>query len=250
MRKLMIVAAGVLALCVGGLAVAKGLKTKTATEVQATFNATTASDVATTTCTTTDGKMIAVSHGRYTGMATGAADLTGPITLDVHSVVNTTDGYGLANGRLKIDVASGKDAVAQYTAVYDHGGVVGFASGHAGDPHVGLFANLSAGFTTAGGFTGGRLGGGTAGGSAVEVGPGSCAPAKPVKETSEARGTVSAVSPGSGGSPGSITVGGLTCSVPPALSAKVATLAVNDRAEIKCQLVNGVNTLVKVTKRK
>ena len=43
-----------------------------------------------------------------------------------------------------------------------------------------------------------------------------------------------------------ITVGGLTCTVPSALSSKVTALKVNDRAEIKCSLVGGVNTLTRV----
>jgi hypothetical protein len=60
---------------------------------------------------------------------------------------------------------------------------------------------------------------------------------------SEARGTVTA-----NGS-GTITVAGLTCTVPASLQAKVATIAVNSRAEIHCQLVNGVNTLTRVEKR-
>jgi hypothetical protein len=42
-----------------------------------------------------------------------------------------------------------------------------------------VLANLSADFSSAGGFTNGKLGGGTAGGSAVELGPGKCAPDKP-----------------------------------------------------------------------
>ena len=42
------------------------------------------------------------------------------------------------------------------------------------------------------------------------------------------------------------SVGGLTCAVPSDLAAKVATVKVNDRAEIKCSLISSVNTLTKI----
>jgi hypothetical protein len=241
MRKLSVLAVGVLALSVSGLAVGMGLHgSKTAKLVAGTFTATTASQTFTRTCTTQDGKTIVVAHGKYTGTATGDPDLTGPITVFANSAVNTTDGVGVVSGRLKIDVASGRDTVAHYDAVYDHGNIAGLARGHAHGPFVDLLANLSAGFSTAGGFTSGKLGGGTAGGSAVELGPTRCVPNRPPTEKSAARGTVSAVSSMS------ITVAGLTCAVPPALAAKVATFKVGDRAEIHCALMNGTNTLVRV----
>jgi hypothetical protein len=132
--------------------------------------------------------LIVASHGRYTGLSAGDPELTGPITLDVHSVINTTDNVGAVTGKLKITGASGKTA-AQYDAVYDGGNLAGLAGGHAGDPGAKLLANLSAGFTTAGGFTSGKLGGGTAGGSAVELGPGKCSPEKKEHPASPANDT-------------------------------------------------------------
>ena len=183
MRKFLIVAVGVLALATTGLAVAKGLKAgKSMKAVAGTFAATPTADVKTKTCTTSDSKTIVASHGKYTGVATGAtagdADLTGPVTLDVHSVVNTTDDVGVVEGKLKIDVASGKDTALHFDAVYDHGKLAGLARGHAHDPGMQVLANLSADFSATG-FANGKLGGGTAGGSAVELGPGKCAPDKP-----------------------------------------------------------------------
>jgi hypothetical protein len=178
MRKLLIVAVSVLALATAGLAVAKGLKgTKSMKVVAGTFAATTASHVDTKTCTTSDGKTIVASHGKYTGAATGDPDLTGNITLDVHSVLNTTDNVGVVEGKLKIDVVSGKDTKAHFEAVYDQGTLAGLARGQAHDPGMQVLANLSAGFSSAGGFTDGKLGG-SAGGSAVEFGPGKCEPSK------------------------------------------------------------------------
>jgi hypothetical protein len=160
-------------------------------------------------------------------------------TSPTRSTINTTDNVGVVEGRLKI-AAPGRDTAAQFSAVYDHGTIAGLASGHAAADHTSLLANISASYSPTGGLTGGKIGGGTAGGAAVEVTAAHCASTKTVTERSEARGTVSAVSATS------ITVGGLTCAVPSALSSKVTALKVNDHAEIKCSLVSGVNTLTRV----
>jgi hypothetical protein len=236
----------VFSLAATGLAVGHGGGNDgtSAVAVAGTFGATTVSSTETKTCTSSAGKAIATTHATYRGTAAGAADLAGPITLDVRSAINTTDGVGLVEGKLRIDVASGRDTSARFTAVYDHGKLAGLATGKAHDPGMALVANLSAGFSAAGGFTDGKLGA-SAGGGAVEVASVRCERAqKPRPEKSEARGTVSAVSTTS------ITVGGLTCAVPAALAAKTAALKIGDRAEIRCQLVNGQNTLVKVSKRR
>ena len=229
------------ALTATGLAVARNLDSNpNVRAVAGTFTATTASRVDTKTCTTTDAKTLVTATGTYTGAGLGDPDLTGNATLRVHSTINTTDNVGVVSGTLRIDVASGRDTQAQFTAVYSGGSLAGLAVGHAHDPAAKLVANLSAGFTTSGGFTSGKIGGGTSGGAAVELGPGRCQSVKTVKQKSEARGTVSAVSPTS------ITVAGLTCAVPANLQARVAKLAVNDRAEIHCSLINNVNTLTAV----
>ena len=173
MRRLIFAAAAVAALVAASVAVANGIGgAKTARSVAGTFSATSA-NVSTRTCTTTDGKSLAITDARYTGTATGDADLTGPITLRARSVINTTDSVGVVDGWLKIDVASGRDTTAGYTAVYDHGNIAGVAAGRAHDPAARLVANLSAGFSAAGGFTGGKLGGGTAGGWSGRDRPGS-----------------------------------------------------------------------------
>jgi len=209
--------------------------------VAGTFSATTVTGSQMRSCTTVDGKTIVSTKATYTGIASGDPDLSGPIRLDVRSTINTTDGLGVLSGKVRIGVAGG-DTVAHLDAVYDHGAVAGLASGHTGTPHVALLGNVSvASFTATGGFVTGKIGGGTAGGSAVELGPGKCAP-KPSRETSRAHGTVSALSITS------ITVGGLTCMIPANLAAKVNpnTVKIGDRAEIECALANGVNTLVKI----
>jgi hypothetical protein len=241
MRKLVLVAASVAALAVAGLAAARSSDNgKSITAVSGTFAATTVGSSQTRTCTTADGKSIASTKATYTGTASGSADLTGPITLETHSVVNTTDGVGEVDGKLKIAAASG-DTVAHFATVYDHGNVAGLANGHT-DSHAELVGNLSAGFGTTTGFSGGKLGGSTSGGSAVELSAGRCAPSKSTEEKSEATGTVSAVSATS------ITVAGLTCSVPASLAATLQNLnlKVGDRAAIHCTLSAGVTSLTKV----
>jgi hypothetical protein len=241
MRKLILMAAGLLMLSITGLAIANGgfNDAKSVKAVAGTFTATTVGNSQTRSCTTADGKAITSTNATYTGTASGDPDLTGPITLQLRSTINTTDGVGVVNGRLRIAV-SGGDTVGQLDAVYDHGTIAGLASGHAHTPHVSLLGNLSAGFSSTGGLTAGKIGGSTAGGSAVELGAARCATSKTINERSEAHGIVSAVSSTS------ISVGGLTCTVPASLAAKVSTVKVGDRAEIKCSLVSSVNTLTKI----
>ena len=241
-RALVLTSTALVALVATGFAVGHGLdgNTKSARGVAGAFTATNATKVQTRTCTTTDGKTLVSTNGLYTGTATGDADLTGNATVRASSLINTTDNIGVVSGTLKIDVASGRDTQAQFNAVYSGGAIAGLATGHAHDPAAKLVANLSAGFTGSGGFTSGKIGGGTTGGAAVELGPGRCQSTKPVNERSEAKGIISAVSSSS------ITVAGLTCAVPANLQAKVAGLAVNGRAEIKCSLINAVNTLTRV----
>jgi hypothetical protein len=235
-RTLTLAALVVAALAAASIAVARGLNdTKNARALSGTFTATTASHVNTKTCTTSDNKALVVTDGMYSGTASGDPDLTGNVTLHAHSVINTTDGVGLVTGALKIDVP-GRDTQAQFDAVYNGGTVVGLAEGHAHDPAARLVANLSAGFSSSGGFSNGKLGG-SSGGSAVELAPGTCRPMRTIKEHSAARGTVSA-NTGS-----SITVAGLMCSVPTALQPRVGGFPTGSRAEIRCTLAGGLNTL-------
>jgi len=244
MRKLTFVTVVVLALVATSIAVAHGIEgAKTAKAVAATFTATGAS-TSTRTCTTADGKSISITDGKYTGVAAGDADLAGNITLRARSVINTTDNVGTVDGSFRIDVASGRDTYAGYSAVYSGGTIAGLAVGRAHAPSARLIANLSAGFAAATGFTSGKLGGGTTGGMAVEVSGASCKSSATKPEKSEARGTVTAVSSSS------ITVAGLTCAVPADKAKDVAKLAVNDRAEIHCSLSSGVNTLTRVEKKR
>lgn len=238
MRRLTFVAAGLAALLASSIAVAHGIEgAKSAKAVSSGFSAA-AAKTSSKTCTTTDGKTITITNGWYSGTATGDPDLTGAITLTARSVVNS-DGVGVVNGQLRIDVSGNRNTFANYSAVYDHGNIAGLAVGHSRSAGAQLIANLSAGFAATTGFTGGKIGGGTSGGSAVEVGPGKCAPQQtPPPEKSAARGTVSALDSGS------ITVAGLTCAIPSSDSADVnSKFKVGDFVEIHCSLQNGTNTL-------
>ena len=242
-RTLIGAVAAVAVLATASIALADGFDGgKAVTAVSGGFNATTASRVTQRSCTTSTGKTIVVTDGVYSGTGTGDTDFTGNATLHARSTINTTDGVGVVSGTLKIDVASGRDTVAQLTGVVAGTNFAGLAVGHAHDPAARLVANVSGGFTATGGFANAKIGG-TAGGSAVELTPVGCKSTRTLPNKSEARGTVTA-----NGS-GTITVAGLTCTVPASLQAKVATIAVNSRAEIHCQLVNGVNTLTRVEKR-
>jgi hypothetical protein len=244
MRKLTFVVAALIALTATSYAVAHGIEgAKNAKAVAGTFAATGGSTTS-RTCTTADNKTIVVTDAKYTGAATGDADLTGPITLRARSVVNTTDGVGTVTGSLKID-AAGKNTQAAYSAVYDHGNIAGLAAGRAHESNTALVANISAGFDPATGFTNGKIGGGTAGGAAVEVGRGGCKPSRPTVAKSSAHGPILALSATS------ITVAGLTCTIPSDKSADIlAKYKPNDTVQIGCAFANGANTLTSISSKK
>jgi hypothetical protein len=243
MRKLILALTGLAALVAASVAVAHGIQgAKTAKAVAATFSAP-AGTVTTRTCTTTDGKSISVTDGKYTGTSTGDADLAGAITLRVRSVINTTDKVGTVNGAFRIDV-SGRDTTGAFSAVYDNGAIAGLATGRAHSPGAKIVGNLSATFDPATGFgVGSKIGGGTSGGSAVELGTGSCRPAKTHPEHSAARGIATLT-------PTSITVAGLQCILPADKAADInAKFKTGDTVEIRCEFANNQNTLTRIEKR-
>jgi hypothetical protein len=242
MRKLTLVLVVVAALVAASVAVAHGIQgAKSLTAVSASFSAATSS-ASTRTCTTTDGKTIAITDAKYTGAANGSADLTGAITLRARSVVNTTDAVGTVHGTFRVDVAQGRDTTGAFSAVYDHGSLAGLATGRARSPGARLLANLSATFTPGSSFANGQIGH-TSGGGAVEIATGSCKPQPAHPERSEARGSISSLS----GS--SITVAGLTCAIPSNTSAAITSrFKQGDRVEIRCAYSGGQNTLARIAK--
>lgn len=244
MRKLTLGVVAVAALAAASVAVAHGIQgAKSVSAVSATFSAST-SNATTRACTTTDNKTLSIVDAKYTGNANGSADLTGPITLRARSVVNTTDGVGTVRGTYRIDVAHGRDTTGAFSTVYDHGSIAGLATGRAHVPGAQLLANVSATFTPGSSFADGLIGH-TSGGGAVELATGRCKPQPSHPEHSEARGAISSLS----GS--SITVAGLTCTIPQAKSAAVTSrFKQGDRVEIHCTYSGGRNALTRIGKHR
>jgi hypothetical protein len=245
MRKLALITTAAVALVVAGMAIAHGVNSKSVQAVSATFTAATASNVRTTTCTGANGHVYATTKASYTGATAGATDpgLSGAISFDTRSLIDTTTGDGTLSGKLRI-AAAGDNTDAHFDAVVHGGSIVGLAEGHAGSPHGDLLANISATYSAAGGFTGGMIGGGTAAGFAVELNsPGGCKPVPaPKPDRVEVHGAVTAVSATS------ITAAGVTCQIPTDLQAKVAglELAAGDRVELRCTSAGGTTTLTRI----
>jgi hypothetical protein len=246
MRKLVLITAAVVALGCTGLAIAHGLDGKSVVKVGASFTAAPSGTVQTSTCTGTDGSYTR-SKGTYTGTisgATGDNNLNGPVTIDAESWINTTTNLGTVAGKIRFGTPpppphdeKGPGDI-HFEAVYSGAGgnIAGIAEGHLGASHADLLANISGTFSTASGFS--LHIGGTSGGDAVEVVDGGCKPtpppAPPKPDKTHAEGTVTALTTTS---PGSITVAGVTCSIPSNLLTEVAglNLVVNStRVEIDC----------------
>jgi len=244
MRRFVLAAVAVLALAGAGLAVADNFESKATKAVTATFTATTATNLRTSTCTNDDGTF-ADTKGTYTGTASGSdPSLTGQVRVDVRSLINTTKNLGTLFGKIRIDTASSRDTVAKFDAVYAGGSIVGLARGSMQSPYSRLLATLSAAYSPAGGFTTGSIGSSSAG-AAVALTPGNCRPSRAFTEKVEVEGTVTALSATQ------IMAAGVTCNIPIDLQASVASrVTVGARIEMKCTLNAGVYTLTKVTVKK
>ena len=133
----------------------------------ATFTATTAGKVTTRTCTTADGKTLAVTMGTYRGAATGAADLAGAMTLrfarDRHDRWRRLRERG-AEDRRGRDDEHGGGAACHGRPRQPRGPRCGSRVRSAAPSCLEPVRRL----TATGGFTDGKIGG-TAGGAAVEL---------------------------------------------------------------------------------
>jgi hypothetical protein len=215
--------------------------------VNGTFMATTVTNLRTSSCTGSDGTYTK-SRATYSGQATSSEpSLNGTATIDASSLVNSTTGAGTVSGQLQIDSSTGGHTTAAFEGVLTNGTVVGLAEGrsHPGGGETTLLANLSAGFSATGGFQNGKLGGGAGPGDAVLVTPGGCQapkpPAPPKPDHVKAHGAITAAPSGS------ISVAGVTCTVPANLQAAVAGLATGTVVTIECDVANGVSTLTHVS---
>jgi hypothetical protein len=179
-RKAWLVAAAVAAFAVAGVAAA-GDGPSSTSAVSASFVATTVNAKHIDTCTGADGAYV-ITHATYTGTSSGSANanLNGAIEIDLKSVYNTTTNLGWASGNVRFNPGTpGDKAHGKLTAVDVNGQLQGFLAGSAG-PGTQLLGNVSAAFSSTGGFTTGSLGSGAATDTAI-VTTGSCKPVKPVK---------------------------------------------------------------------
>lgn len=245
MRRLAVAACAAGSLAAAGAAVADSIGTRAVKPVTATFSATTVLSSKTRSCATPAGQITA-STLDLSGTATSAeAALNGPLRLRVAAVVDSAAKAGVVEGALRIDAPGERDTIARLDAVYRDGHVHGLLRGSAQRPLQRLVADVSAdlALSPAPAVTNGKIGATDGGGGAVLVQPGRC-PTASAEERVEATGQVTAVSSTS------ITVAGITCSVPAELAARVARLAVGDRARITCRRQGSELVLVKVDRKK
>lgn len=241
MRRLILITAAGLALLGAGIAVAHEGGSKSVKQVAATFTATSGSNVQTSTCTGSDNVTYTTTRGRWSGTAAttapaGDTSLTGNATVDAEVIVNSA-GDGFVSGKVRIDGSN--HTSAWFEGVISGGShIAGLAEGRGSAGWSRLVANLSADWTSAGGFTNGKLGGGAAGGNAVVLTSGGCKPPRP--ETIELHGNVTIGS-------GVVTVAGVNCTVPANLATTVANnFHTGDRVEVKCANASGTNTLLRI----
>lgn len=246
MRRIFGIAAAALLVVGVGVAVAHS-NNKSIGAVSAAFTAKTVSELRTSTCTSPDGDTYVKTRATYTGATTGGDwGMNTPVKIDASSLINTTDKVGVVEGKLRIEAADGKKVSARFTTVYSNGIVAGLTEGHA-SPDARLLGNFSATFdnSSTGGFDSGEVGGQTLPGDAVLITRGGCRPdeQKSKPERIEARGKITEI----GSGPSSISVAGVTCTVPTDLQSTVGKLAVGDFVSIKCDVENGATTLTKVS---
>jgi hypothetical protein len=162
--------AGFIAVACTGVAVAIAAgHPATIKSVDATFTATTIKNRTVQTCTGDNGDSYEVTHATYTGESSSdESRLDGPIEIRVKSIYNTTKDLGSLEGNVKVKKPEhGDKAHGKLSAVNTDGTLEGFLKGGVHDPGGKLFANASAGFTSAGGFTDGKLGTGSATNTAI-----------------------------------------------------------------------------------
>ena len=136
-----------------GVAIAAG-NLATTKSVDAMFNATTVKQRHVKTCTGADGDTYEITHATYTGSSdSDDSRLDGPIEIRVKSVYNTKKDLGHLTGNFRGDKARGN-----LSAVNKDGTLEGFLKGGVRDSAGKLFANISADYSSSGGFSDGKLG--------------------------------------------------------------------------------------------
>jgi hypothetical protein len=159
-RTILSILAGLLALAIAGMAMARehgGAQTDAA---QATFSATDVKRLKTRTCEGADGAY-KITHAVVLGEVVSASDpvLNGKLKLHLKSVYNDTEDLGWVVGRAHVrHETTGTRVRAGFAAVNVGGEIEGMLSGGAGRPHSKLLANFSANLADTGAFTGGTIG--------------------------------------------------------------------------------------------
>jgi hypothetical protein len=221
--------------------------------VSATFGATRdRGDVR--TCTGADGTYETV-RGRYTGEADSTVTgLDGPLTLGVTAVYNTTEKVGWLSATVKIrrTGSDDRDFVGKLTGTLTGGSgdarvLDGFLTGRIGGRYADVVGNVTASFTPAGGFTGGKLGEGGAdtalmiGKACVKQGSSSVQLVVKGKLASLSATSIS-VEPTDGSA-------AQTCAIKAGVSPSTSKVEVGDTVEIRCGLVGGEMTLLKLNRK-
>lgn len=154
--------------------------------VSATFFANTLTSSHSQTCTGAGGDVIAITQATFTGTASSSdTRLTGPITVDVTSVYDSTKNIGSLNADLRISPTSTPPAPpapghvhAHLTAVNVNGTVQGSVSGDLG-AGAHLLGSFTGAFSPTGGFgsssSPAAIGAGSGTNTAI-VTSGNCAP--------------------------------------------------------------------------
>lgn len=160
-RTIWFILAGLVALGLGGVAVAGGGGAET-DDATATFSADEVKRFKSRTCTGADGEY-RIIHAVLSGKVESTTDplLAGELKLKLKSVYNMTEGLGWVAGKAHIrNDAADPDtrARASFKAVNKGGNLEGMFVGGAGAPHWKLLATFSAKLAEDGKVTEGKLG--------------------------------------------------------------------------------------------
>lgn len=154
-----LVAAGVAAAHDGG---APGVQA-----AAATFDATTVSDVSSSSCTATNGDTLVQTEASYAGTSTSAdTQLGGPLVIHAESLVDTTTGAGVVKGRFEIG-PDGSANDGSFEAAIAGTNTAGLAEMELQSPDGKFTGSFSSTFDPQAGFSGGSLGAGTSSGAGV-----------------------------------------------------------------------------------
>lgn len=154
-----LVAAGVAAAHDGG---APGVQA-----AAATFDATTVSDVSSSSCTAANGDTLVQTEATYAGTSTSTdPQLGGPLVIHAESLVDTTTGAGVVRGRFEIG-PDGSANDGSIEAAIAGTSAAGLAEMELQSPDGKFTGSFSSTFDPQAGFSGGSLGTGSSNGAGV-----------------------------------------------------------------------------------